>query len=688
MQCANGTTLTANKCGDVASIGKSAVAVRSIELVNAAVRLSGIQFARQPETGGALRGAMLNWMLLTAAAASWAASSCNPTIKCGQLSAHGRFLFAKRRGERPGDMLWLSHSMEFSLNSTPILEQSMSTVTSNASSAGVSLLFRYRDLVAPTLNEHRDIITAQRSCWWGWWKRPSEDARMAVWDQLASMLAASGSNVRIGLFDSGSNVVHFATVAQVIPPKLDGDGQCEYVAVPADEENLIPDYYRRSPFSRAWFRLTQIDTAPRTFFGEYSFREPPPLPLFKASSLSHLKGKVIDGAEELRSMDTTIWEVRKRTEGDREGRAYISASHLFEPVIGTPTRAPGNAILHITDTHFATGPHRGQHVWRLEGETADDKMTLAEAVGSAIKAAACHIGIVIVTGDLTFAGTTDEFEEAAKSLRRLLGLLDLWNDNLVVVPGNHDINWTNATDGATGPHPSTVQVAPEDAKKNYRSFFSSLFGYPSHPTLAMARRYILPHGGTIEICAMNSSSLEQGKSFFPGMGRIQAKSFETTSAELGWAATESLALRVIALHHHLVATESIENHDEYYKGFGMAIDAPGIQRNAARRGVQLALHGHRHRSFVWRSTVYDLPERAYLEPTLLGDMLIVGGGSAGSPEVEARANYFNVIETSSRGVKLRPFRSESAGNFREEKSLRSALEVKEGRLNLGPWSRE
>jgi hypothetical protein len=34
MQCANGTTVTANKCGDVAPMGKSAVANRSTEPVN------------------------------------------------------------------------------------------------------------------------------------------------------------------------------------------------------------------------------------------------------------------------------------------------------------------------------------------------------------------------------------------------------------------------------------------------------------------------------------------------------------------------------------------------------------------------------------------------------------------------------------------------------------------------------
>jgi len=71
----------------------------------------------------------------------------------------------------------------------------------------IRFLFRYRDLVAKTLDEHRAVLQANpaKGCWWGWWKRPHEDARQEVWDAIrAAIVASPQGRTRIGLFDSGA----------------------------------------------------------------------------------------------------------------------------------------------------------------------------------------------------------------------------------------------------------------------------------------------------------------------------------------------------------------------------------------------------------------------------------------------------------------------------------------------------
>ena len=95
--------------------------------------------------------------------------------------------------------------------------------------------------------------------------------------------------------------------------------------------------------------------------------------------------------------------------------------------------------------------------------------------------------------------------------------------------------------------------------------------------------------------------------------------FSGVRKELGWE-TEgaSLSLRILVLHHHLTATENFESPDEYSKGFGMAIDAKKILRDAADCGVHLVLHGHRHRVFVWREGVYALPDSRPRNGSLVG----------------------------------------------------------------------
>lgn len=172
----------------------------------------------------------------------------------------------------------------------------------------------------------------------------------------------------------------------------------------------------------------------------------------------------------------------------------------------------------------------------------------------------------------------------------------------------------------------------------------------------MGRRFALPCGITIEACALNSSSLETGRDFLAGMGRIDEGAFAEIAKDFGWANAHTLALRLLVVHHHLALTEDLEPAAGYGKGYGLAVDAVRMQRLAALHGVQLALHGHKHRAFIWRSTVYELPEHAQPEHRL-GDLSIIGGGSVGSRETEGASNYFNVIGVEPGKLNLEIFRS-------------------------------
>jgi hypothetical protein len=138
-----------------------------------------------------------------------------------------------------------------------------------AGEPSIRFLFRFRDLVGSTLIEHRKVIREQGRCWWGWWKRPTEDDRAEVWDALAR--DASVDNPQpVGLFDSGSGKVFLAWVQGVTGPRA-GREAGGHPRVPMEENSLVPQYYRDSPFSFAWMKLGAIDNNPIDFFGHYSF---------------------------------------------------------------------------------------------------------------------------------------------------------------------------------------------------------------------------------------------------------------------------------------------------------------------------------------------------------------------------------------------------------------------------------
>jgi predicted phosphodiesterase len=538
-------------------------------------------------------------------------------------------------------------------------------------------LFRFRDLVAKTIESHKAVIAAQGATWWGWWKRPSEDNRAEVWNALAE--ASEAKPIAVGLFDSGEGRVFRALVTGIVPPKEHG----ELVQLPPDPE-LVPAYYRESPFSRAWMRIKHVEPL-NEFFGHYSFAKAPDLPNYKPALLQRFVGKVITDASELRGMDTTIWEIRPSHATDPSEKILLSTQALTAAVTGEAVRLRSNTLLHITDLHYAQGAKkRDQHVWRLESEVDETANTLSSALHAGIGNR--QIGGIIVSGDLTFLGSTEEFNEARNGLTKLLGLLDLAADHLIVIPGNHDIQWANDETYAPG---AAVTAAPSAAKRNYAAFYEQLFQHPPSKHLAMGRRWLLPSGLTLEIAALNSSALKTGKNFLAGMGRIDEASFEEVRQGLGWpTASEpqpSAALRMLAVHHHLTVTEDIEPDAGYPHGYGMAVDAVRIQRLATKHRVQLALHGHKHRAFLWRSSVYDLPEHASANYKL-GEISIIGGGSAGSRETEGDSNYFNLLDFGPAGMDVLMYRARSKGSFEKIKTFRAPFgRFEDGSLKLEDW---
>jgi 3',5'-cyclic AMP phosphodiesterase CpdA len=546
--------------------------------------------------------------------------------------------------------------------------------------ADIEFLFRFRDLVAPTISEHRKIIQERGWCWWGWWKRPSEDTRVDVWNDLASR-TAGGEEVAVGLFDSGSGAVFKAAVIGIKSGGAAGSTTENIIRVPDNEAAYVPSYYRESPFSRAWMKIKSIDAEPINFLGQYSFAEPPKLPNYDKATLLRFADKIIVDADELRGMDTTIWRIRPARSGDVAEKILLSVRALSDAISAEVVRCKSDTILHLTDLHFAVGKHRGQHVWRQESETGETRSTMVEAIKSALKDRT--IGLVIISGDFTFLGDSREFDEARMAITRLLGILDLSTDHLVIVPGNHDIQWT--TDAEYNDN-AEVRQASADAKKNYKKFYEQLLRHDASRFLSMGRRFALPCGLTIEVCALNSSSLETGAKFLAGMGQIDQEAFGDISNQLSWKDAQTLALRLLVVHHHLALTEDLEPAKGFGQGYGLAVDAVRIQRMAARAGVHLALHGHKHRAFIWRSTVYELPERAQTQYRL-GELSIVGGGSAGSSDTAGSSNYFNVISLDPGKLQLEIFRSIDKGLFGSMQSWNGELQLSRetGGLKLGDW---
>jgi len=166
---------------------------------------------------------------------------------------------------------------------------------------GEIIVFRFRDLVTEpggTIEEHRRILNAHGSVWWGWWMRQYESPPTDVFAAFAKTLE-SGTEPKIYLFDTGQALLYAARLIDV------------RVALPGDtigppDLATTPDYYQRGSYP-AWLRLASIeDTTLQDQRWEFSR-----LPT-RPDDNGHLAGRAIESLEELRRTDATMWAVRQR----------------------------------------------------------------------------------------------------------------------------------------------------------------------------------------------------------------------------------------------------------------------------------------------------------------------------------------------------------------------------------------
>ncbi len=545
------------------------------------------------------------------------------------------------------------------------------------------ILFRYRDLLSPdTLGAHRRIIDEKGDCWWGWWRRPSEDVREDVWDWLQKKIEQETS-VQIAFFnsapeeDTGGGLVHFATLTELIKPKE----KLLAPSVPEGEQDRVPKYYRETPFSSAWMRLSAIRTEPVIgFFKEYAYRCSPESKGIAPRTLKRFADKLVVDADELRSMDTTIWELRTAKKDDLDEKIVLASAQVSKPLSDQPIPLESPYILHLSDLHFSPSETKGGHRWNLIGEGSS---TLAAGIKSGL--GDVEIGLVIISGDITNRAAKSEFYEAFRFIHALLGAYGLGPEHLLMIPGNHDIAWTETKEWKDG---EKITQAPDEATEEYRSFYRRVFRHNEDPKLSMARRYVCANGLILEVGGLNSSALESGKHWLSGMGRVADRAIAEVKNALGWTENQSLALRLLVHHHHMTATESVLPADEYSRGFGIAHDAKQTLREAASCGVQLILHGHRHQPYLGVQRVYPELESGVAE-SALGEVGIVGAGSAGSNGVRNNWNFFNLIEIKSSELVLSMYGAQSQankrGDFKRKGRWGATLEIRDGSLEISEW---
>jgi len=442
------------------------------------------------------------------------------------------------------------------------------------------MVLRFRDLVtAPgeTIKEHDALIQQHGYVWWGWWNKPEERTPRNTFATFTAIARKDG--LRVFLAHSGDRALYQTSLADIVMSATEDP-------IKTPEPGKTPPYYGNAQY-KAWLKLAApIEPIDPAELRNWSYEDVEELgyPIVHLE-MQYQRKRVESLDEMLDRKHRTIYFITP----------YAKGTHTEGIVTLEPTKPPdvfctelahgrSNYVVQFSDLHF--GPHHNFPAQSdgikksLAGQVIDD---LRLAYNDQPPAA------VILTGDLTWQGTTEEFTGAATFIAALRSAFSLGLDQFVVVPGNHDIQWADTPDYDPN---AAVTRAPAAAEANYREFYRGVFGVEPSPDLAMARRLILRNYVPVDIVGLNSCRLEQ--KHFAGFGFVGSQQLVEAAQRMGWSEAHGAKYRFVALHHHVVPIVPQEEISNVAQRYSLTLDAGELLYRALRSEVDLVCHGHMH----------------------------------------------------------------------------------------------
>lgn len=274
-------------------------------------------------------------------------------------------------------------------------------------------------------------------------------------------------------------------------------------------------------------------------------------------------------------------------------------------ILNAIQEARGLTLLHISDLHLQV---------LAEGGAPFDQNQAYKAFLADVNAQpglALHpLRAIIVAGDISFQCGKNSFDQAYDFLTDLAHNLKVPPENIVLAPGNHDVNRTRA--GATANSLDAMQrgnTAWFSKFDDYLEFTRRFYGEPAFSPDKLYRLFTFDD--RLAIVAFNSCLVEgdadsvcqdciRKKNKVHYHGWINSEQVIQSSAELnrrGWK-----GLRLAVFHHHVVPENGRPHgqcHGDHLANYHRKDSR--LSHLFYEQGFRLVLHGHRHKGILRRS---------------------------------------------------------------------------------------
>lgn len=513
-----------------------------------------------------------------------------------------------------------------------------------------AIVLRFRDKgenVVNTIKEHTDKINSSLGyVWWGWWAKDHEFSPLDYFKIIENRIKEADPGFSIFLLHTKTKKLYLAECDKIMYSED---------ARPSPDPEATPKYYSKVS-AKLWLKFRSIKETDSNLLlnNVYSFQQDSKTFFSTKREKNHIiaafAGYKLSSFDVFTLQDRTIWFLRKQRRNDRE----IDINEWLPPPDNfakhhTHARKGAYKLLVLSDLHFT---YIDKHNFRLNSASNFDKLSLIESLDIAINGSDSCIGGydkiagIIIAGDFVFRPIAEEFELAKSFVKDLLEKTGLKPEQLAIVPGNHDVAFSESTIPDAGDD-IPEEVTPEAAKL-YRDFYENIYNTSPNKFLCGSRKIKLSNDLQVEVICVNSCVLQQEKDHFV-QGYVGDGQWEEIKTQLNLQPdVKTYSYRILLLHHHLMSTSIYSEKVQKNKNYNILLDAGSVSHNVRKYNIKLVIHGHGHESGYDHSAPRKVESNGRIFAPNSYD--VISMGSAGSSDLPSgEKNTFGILDFSTFG---------------------------------------
>lgn len=324
---------------------------------------------------------------------------------------------------------------------------------------------------------------------------------------------------------------------------------------------------------------------------------------------------------------------------------------LTDRVAGSQSSGTPIVLVHLSDVHFGSVTKDGKSVSMHRFYDGENSQPLVKHLEDEFARRTSHFRFpkeslhLVVSGDLTYIGSEQEYAEALSFLTSATEALGISRANVHIVPGNHDISWNLARHDKKYRFDPYLQCLIQFyGEELFRRIYPKV-SWPITITNRPAAHEIVAINyqpdTQLLIVGLNSCVYESEQHHYGFVGERQLRNLREAMAQLEVPAN---AVRVALIHHHLHPFPELlkeREGQEIWVDVSTIRDAGFVERSLERSGFDLVLHGHKHKAQLRETIVRETDPSKGQMPR----MIVSGAGSASCVELEPNVpNHYEVIE--------------------------------------------